>query len=220
VSGAGAIAPALNYKFDKMYKMAKRRFALFIFITHVAIVVVTAQDGKRNLIQLNYSINYFKGHEIESIKNYPTPNFSFTRFSKNQHYFLTVEVDELFIYYNDSFENKGRGTIMERNSIVFGLIGGYNLMISPKQSFLAKFGLAYRAGWETQYLYTLHHQLWSELFSKRYYYHNPGIEVSAKYLIKLSDHWSLNLGGGYQYFFSRATTNHHLRIDGGVGYAF
>ncbi|MCF8245609.1 MAG: hypothetical protein K9J37_04020 [Saprospiraceae bacterium] len=59
-----------------------------------------------------------------------------------------------------------------------------------------------------------------ETFGTRYKYKDPGFEVSAEEQFKLGERWSLSVGGGYQYFLSRETTNHHLWVNAGIGYAF
>lgn len=181
--------------------------------------LLSAQEmNKKNLIQLKYKVHYFKESQIEFIQNLPSPNIAYTRFLKNKHYFIGGEIDKTSIYYDGLFIGKNKGFVVQRNFLNIELKGGYQLFFTTKKSLLSKFGLLFRTGYESQLLYFV--TTWNEIITKSYSYNNIGFEASAEYLYHLNKRWSLCLGSGFQYFLSRSTTKHHLRMNLAVGFAF
>lgn len=199
-----------------------RKFGNQLTLTFFCIIAINtipyAQEMNRNLFQLKYKVHYFKNSELEYIQNLPYPNLAYSRFSKNKQYFIGAEIDKASIIYEGDFVGKGRGFVLQRNFINFEIKGGCQLFFTPKISLLTKVGFSFRTGYESQLLYIV--TTWNEIITKSYSYNNPGIEASAEYLYYLNNHWSLCLGGGYQYFISKSTTNHHLRMNAGIGYSF
>ena len=193
-------------------------FLAFFFIIAIN-TVLPAQTMKRNLIQLKYKVHYFKNSELEFIQNLPYPIIAYSRFSKDGKYFIGGEIDRVAIVYEGDFSGKDRGFVLQRNFINFEIKGGYQLFFTPKISLLSKLGISFRTGYESQILFVVTTG-WNEIVTRSYSYNNPGIEASAESIYHLNNRWSLCLGGGYQYFLSRAATNHHLRMNAGLGYSF
>ena len=107
-----------------------------------------------------------------------------------------------------------------RSFVIFGVHTGYELVLSPKRTFIVKAGLAFRTGNEAQFFSFVQHAGWIELFDSNYRYKDPGFEFSAQEQFKIWRRWWLNLGVGYQYFIARNTTNHQFWGNAGVSYRF
>ncbi len=197
------------------------RILLLLLFTIIACLPLMAQSAHRNILQIKANLYYFKGSEIR-FNPYVVPfNLVYSRFLKGSPFFLGCNFSDFWTRYSftDDFHKK-RGDVNERGFITVGVHSGFRLQITPKRAFLAKAGLVYRLGWEQQFYSIINVGGRYESFSTDYKYRNPGIELSAEQQFQVTDKWSLNIGGGYQYFLSRTTTNHHLWVNAGAGYAF
>jgi hypothetical protein len=213
--------PFENYPSPLTLMVMTKKLQAIAWVVVVFCSALSAQPPSTNLLQVNTSMYYFKGLPIKFKPfNYFPFNLAYSKFMKDKPYFIGAN------FYHYRFSDHSHPELMERGDveakffIVVGVFAGYRIFITPKRTFLAKVGLSYRMGYEDQFYSIIYKPNYSEVFATRYKYRNPGFEVSAEQQFKLGERWSLSVGGGYQYFLSRTTTNHHLWVNGGVGYSF
>jgi hypothetical protein len=200
--------------------MIKKTTFLVIILTF-SYLNTKAQDSPKNLIELSTGLYYFKGITTKfKPLNYFPVYLVYSRLLKGKPYFIGANFYHYRFSDHSHPELKQRGDVQEKFFMIFGAHAGYRFPITQKRTFLAKAGLVYRLGWEQQFYSRLNVGGRIEYFSTDYKYRNPGLELSAEQQFHLTDRWSISIGGGYQYFLSRTTTNHHLWVSAGAGYAF
>ncbi|MCU0348160.1 MAG: hypothetical protein MUC59_14560 [Saprospiraceae bacterium] len=198
--------------------MIKRTFWVFIIVLAFCPFVKT-QSLTTNLVQTNSNLYYFKGIDIRF--NPINFNISYLKLSKEKPCVFGASLYHYWFSNHSHPELKERGDIQAKFFTTISAIAGYRLSITPKRTFLAKLGLAYRLGRENQFYSMIQVSPGSfEVFGRTYKYRDLGFEFSAEQQFRLSYRWSLSLGAGYQYFIAQTTTNHHLWASAGVGYTF
>lgn len=199
----------------------KKKVLITILIVVAFCSTHFAQSPPKNLLQVKINLYFFKGSELKFNPVVIPFNLVYSRFIKDKPFFFGGNFSDFYAYYYEGdYWRKKRGDVVYRSFITIGAHGGYRLQVTPKRTFLAKVGLAYRMGYESQFYSAIHNPNYTEIFNTEYKYRNLGFEISAEQQFRLNDCWSLSVGSGYQYFISRTTTNHHLWVNAGVGYAF
>lgn len=210
-----------------MYNMAKRRLALFIIIAHIAIVVATAQDGKRNFLQVKFNIDYFERHEVSTYHALFYPDVSYKRFFKYRQSYVEFGVDVLDMMHEyNGFEPNDLGKkVSRRHFILEGNIGSY-ILITNRLRLSGEVGIAYRLGNEGRIIQLIYwgrpNQLYEPLI-KTYNYKDFGFDASCEFQYQLGNKgkWHLTLSGGGRYFpIRKITTRGHLQVGLGIGRFF
>jgi hypothetical protein len=194
---------------------------LLAFVTIFVCLSLTVKSQHRNLLQVKTNLFFFKGSELKFNPIVLPFNVIYSRFIKDKPYFIGGNFSDFYAsYYEGDYWRKKRGDVVSRSFITIGSHVGYKLQATPKRAFLAKAGLVYRIGYESQFYSAIQKPNFTEIFNSQYKYRDLGFEISAEEQFSLGSRWSLSVGGGYQYFLARNTTNHQLWVNAWLGYAF
>jgi|GEM_PF-6503257 len=168
-------------------------------------------QSPQNDIQVNVNFYYFKGSEFKFTPRIWPYYLNYSRMIKDTPYFVGGSFSNFFArYLQHSLLDYRRGEVVNRSFLTFGVHVGYKFTMTPKRTFSAKAGLAFRSGNESQFYSWIQHAGWIEIFNSNYRYKDPGFEFSAQEQFKIWRRWWLNISVGYQYFIARNTTNHQF----------
>ncbi len=208
--------------------MKKKTFLRFLLVSvflHCISVLLPAQETKRNMLQVKYSVNYFKRHKPSLYHGLFYPDISYKRFFKNKQRFVEFGFDIISIIHKyRTLGPSDRGKIAIRNQFIFESNLGSYLIVTPRLSFMVKAGVAYRFGMEGRINWLAY---WGgptpsyEPIIRGYRYRDFGLGASFEFLYRYGKRWHLSLGGGGQRFLTRRiVTKQQLVASLGVGYAF
>jgi hypothetical protein len=200
--------------------MTKRLPTILLLLIFI-LININAQNLPQNQLQLNHSLYFFKGvkTKYKPLINLPF-SIAYNRITRSENYLFGVNLYHYIFSDHNHEEMKERGDVVSKGFIIITANVGYRLGLTPRRTFLAKLGLAYRHGYEQQHYSVLNVGGRLEVFSTDYKYRDPGIELTAEQQFHLNKLWSVSLGGGYQYFLTRTTTNHQLWVSLGLGKRF
>ncbi len=208
-----------------MKKKIFLRFLLVPVFLHCISVLLPAQKIKRNMLQVKYSLDYFKGYEPSLFAGLFYPDISYKRFFKNKQRFVEFEFNSLDIGYTRKTINISdiRKVRFRYHHILESKIGSY-LIVTPRLSFLLKGGVAYRFGEESRIMGLRYYPGTNILFEFRtatYRYRDFGVVASFEFLYRYGERGYLTLeAGGKRFLIRKITTKQQFYASLGVGYAF